>query len=102
MSTLHTVNRSPFERDALESCLRHALAGSAVLLFEDAVYAALAGTRHAALLAARLDECTCYALGPDLQARGLLPAQLLDGIEVVDYEGFVALAAKHERVQAWL
>ena len=39
---LHTVNKSPFERNALESCLRLAASGSSVLLIEDGVIAALA------------------------------------------------------------
>ena len=41
---LHTVNKSPFERDALGSCLRHAKKGSEVLLIEDGVYGAIKGT----------------------------------------------------------
>ena len=34
MATLHTVNKSPFERNTLESCLRLAKKGSAVLLLK--------------------------------------------------------------------
>lgn len=41
---LHIVNKSPFERNTLESCLRLATKGSAVLLTEDAVYAATTGS----------------------------------------------------------
>ena len=41
MSILNTVNKSPFERNALESCLKFANAGDPVLLFEDGVYAVL-------------------------------------------------------------
>ena len=37
---LHIVNKSPQERSTLESCLRVARPGSALLLIEDAVYAA--------------------------------------------------------------
>ena len=37
---LHIVNKSPLERNALESCLRVAQ-GGALLLTEDAVYAAM-------------------------------------------------------------
>jgi tRNA 2-thiouridine synthesizing protein B len=37
---LHIVNKSATERNSLESCLRMATKGSAVLLIEDAVYAA--------------------------------------------------------------
>ena len=38
MAILHTVNKSPFERNSLEACLRLAQPGSAVLLMEDGVY----------------------------------------------------------------
>ena len=41
---LHTVNKSPFERNTLEACLKRAVPGAAILLIEDAVYAAVAGT----------------------------------------------------------
>ena len=40
---LHIVNKSPYERNALESCLRLAQPGSALLLIEDGVYAATRG-----------------------------------------------------------
>ncbi|MBF0334232.1 MAG: sulfurtransferase complex subunit TusB, partial [Alphaproteobacteria bacterium] len=45
---LHTVNKSPFEKNALESCLSHAVEGASILLIEDGVYAALGGTSTAA------------------------------------------------------
>jgi len=41
MSTLHTVNKSPFDRSSLETCLRLAGKGNAVLLLEDGVYGAM-------------------------------------------------------------
>ena len=30
---LHTVNKSPFERNALEACLNRAASGAAILLY---------------------------------------------------------------------
>jgi len=44
---LHLVNKSPFERNALDSCLRLAAPGSSILLIEDRVYAALENAAHA-------------------------------------------------------
>jgi len=41
---LHLINKSPFERTALDSCLRLAKPGSSILLIEDGVYAALENT----------------------------------------------------------
>jgi len=99
---LHTVNKSPFERDSAASCLRHAAAGSAVLLLEDGIYAALRGTTFEPTLRAVLGRARVYVLGPDLAARGMEPARLVEGIEVVDYDGFVDLVVAHDKVQAWL
>ena len=102
MSILHTVNKSPFERNALESCLKFATDGAALLLFEDGVYAALKGTSVEPHVTGALGRLKVYVLGPDLQARGFSEARIIEGINVVDYAGFVDLAAENEKVQAWL
>ena len=102
MAILHTVNRSPFEKSSLASCIDHALDASGILLMEDAVYAALNNTQVQDLVTEALGRVKIYALGPDLKARGIAPERVLDGVEIVDYEGFVDLAAAHDSVQAWL
>ncbi len=102
MAILHTVNKSPFERNSLESCLNYAKAGSSVLLFEDGVYAAMQGTVVAEKVRAAAQDRKIYALGPDLKARGLDDGRLIDGVKVVDYEGFVDLSVESDKVQAWL
>jgi tRNA 2-thiouridine synthesizing protein B len=99
---LHLVNKSPFERNSLDSCLRLAAAGSSILLLEDGVYAALANAAHAEKISSRMSDITFYVLGPDIDARGLNDVPLIDGVEVVDYEGFVDLVAKHDATQSWL
>jgi tRNA 2-thiouridine synthesizing protein B len=100
-STLHTVNRSPFERNSLDSCLRVMRPGAAILLYEDGVYAAVAGTTMEAKLSRVLESSRVYCLQADLAARGLETTGLLQGIELVSYQGFVELSVEHERVQAW-
>ncbi|MFZ1345192.1 sulfurtransferase complex subunit TusB [Thiothrix eikelboomii] len=104
MAMLHIVNKSPFERNALKSCLAHALAGDAVLLIEDAVIGAVSGTSLASELQAAMSEqaVSIYALGPDLSARGVSEQRMLDGIQVVDYAGFVDLTVANEKTQSWL
>ncbi len=99
--TLHTVNKSPFAGSALVSCLAHLSTDAALLLIEDAVYAAVAGNAFAERLAAAGRQHPLYVLGPDLAARGFALHPLVEGVEVVDYQGFVALAAGHDTVQAW-
>lgn len=99
---LHTVNKSPFEKDSLNACLRLAKAGSAILLIEDGVYAAIKGTAVEDRVKAAVGDKKVFALGPDIKARGLDEGQVIDGITVVDYSGFVDLAAENDKVQAWL
>ena len=102
MSILHTVNKSPFERNALESCLKFASKGASVLMIEDGVYAVLKGTGAEASIKAAVDDLSVYVLGPDLKARGFDEDRLIEGVKVVDYAGFVDLAAENDKVQAWL
>lgn len=99
---LHLVNKSPTERNSLDSCLRLAETGSAVLLLEDGVYAAMANAAYAEAVTARLGELNFYVLGPDVSARGLDDLPMLDGIKVVDYGGFVDLVVEHDVAQSWL
>jgi len=102
MSILHTVNKSPFERNSLESCLKFAKQGDPVLLFEDGVYAVLKGTSAEQELKTALAKQSIYVLGPDLTARGFSEDRIIEGIKVVDYAGFVELVANNDKVQAWL
>ena len=98
---LHTVNKSPFLHKALDSCLRTAKDGSAVLLIEDGVYGALKGTEYSSVVEAAMKSKKFYALEEDLKARGVHDS-VLNGIQLVDYKGFVELTTQHSAVQAWL
>ena len=98
---LHTVNKSPTERNTLESCLKHLKKGSAVLLIEDGVYGALKGTASTKMIEQALKTNPIYALYPDIEARGMQD-RVIDGIKLVDYSGFVDLAVEYPSVQAWL
>ena len=102
MAMLHTVNKSPFERNTLESCIRLAAKGSSVLLMEDGVYGAMKGTSKSDLIDNAKGDVSFYALGPDLDARGISKDKLIDGIKVVGYGDFVDLVAEHSASQAWL
>ena len=100
MSTLHTVNKSPFEKSSFDSCLKRALEGSSILLYEDGVYGAMKNTSIAdSVVSAK--GVKLYAMGPDMKARGLSADELIDGVEVVDYAAFVNLATEHDKVVAW-
>jgi len=96
---LYTVNKSPLSSTNLASLLRIAPAGEPILLYEDGVYAAMAGAASEVLLRQALAQRPVYALEADLQARGI--ARLVEGVQVIDYDGFVQLVEKHD-VAPWL
>lgn len=98
---LHTVNKSPFEKNTLETCLAYAVKGSAVLLIEDGVYGAMKGTAVSEMVQQAMGDVSVYALEPDVKARGVAD-KLMDGIKLVDYAGFVDLATENDKVQSWL
>ncbi len=98
---LHTVNKSPFGNDTLNSCLRMSTDGCAILLIEDGVYGATDGTSISDQVKEAMKTKSVYALKPDVDARGI-SAKVIDGIELIDYAGFVNLVADQTATQSWL
>ena len=97
---LNIVNKSPLDRNTLQTCL-DAGTGGAIALIEDGVYAATKGNAFESKLKAAQGQYQLYALGPDLEARGVAD-RVIDGITVVDYAGFVNLVAEKKTCQSWL
>jgi tRNA 2-thiouridine synthesizing protein B len=102
MADLHTVNKSPFEKNSLETAIKCSLPGAAILLIEDGVYGAAKGTAVEAMVQGALTDKKVYALKSDLMARAVKEDSVIDGIEIVDYAGFVDLVEANDKVQAWL
>jgi len=98
---LHIVNKSPSQSRTLDSCLRLAQDGSALLLIEDGVYAATQGHADGAALRQACGRLQVYALQPDCDARAITPL-LAEGITLVDYGGFVELVAQRKTTHSWL
>ena len=102
MADLHTVNKSPFEKNSLEQAIKFSTAGSAILLIEDGVYGATKGTVAEDMVKGAMGDKKVYALKSDLMARAIKEDRVIDGIEIVDYAGFVDLVEANDKVQAWL
>ncbi len=101
MSTLHTVNKSPFTYTTLTSCLAICGSEDSILLLEDGVFGAI----NSAPCAEKLRQCIArgikvYALEADINARGL-QEKLLHDIQVTNYHQFVQLSINHRCVQSW-
>lgn len=102
MADLHTVNKSPFEKNSLETAIKFSLPGASILLIEDAVYGAAKGTAMEPMVKAAMADKKVYALKSDLMARAVKQERVIDGIEIVDYAGFVDLVEANDKVQAWV
>lgn len=99
MTTLYIVSGSPASSNALERALGLALAGDAILLIENGVYAACDTPRNRKLLQAAPADLSCYVLAEDLAARAL-PTQLTS-YRPVTYAGFVELVCLHDNNVSW-
>jgi len=98
---LHIINKSPFQTSTLDSCLRMAQPGHALLLSEDGIYAATAGSSTEARLRQACTTLKVYALKPDMDARGVTD-KLIEGVTLVDYGGFVDLTVEYKTSHSWL
>ena len=99
---LHTVNKSPFEKNSLETCLRLAEDNSSILLIEEGVYGALKNTSFESSIINAQKMNKFYVLGPDLKARGLDKSSLISNIDIIDYKDFVKLTVENDKIQHWL
>jgi len=98
---LHIVNKSPFQTSTLDTCLRMAQPGNALLLIEDGIYAATVGSATEERVRKACATLKVYALQPDMDARGVT-TKLIDGVTLVDYAGFVDLTVEHSTSHSWL
>lgn len=96
---LHIINKSPYDRPALDSAL--ATGEGTILLIEDGVYAVAKGGVEEGKIKGAMGKFKFYALTADLEARGIAD-RLMDGITTVDYAGFVDLVAENKTCQSWL
>ncbi|HEI8868959.1 TPA: sulfurtransferase complex subunit TusB [Serratia odorifera] len=94
---LFTLSRSPLQCD-LPALLRLISSGDALLLLQDGVLAALAGSAPLDLLLNA--PISLYALEDDLSARGL-SGYISHNVTVIGYNQFVELTEKHRSQMAW-
>ncbi len=97
---LHTVNKSSFERNSLQSCLNIIDDTSVILLIEDGVISATKNA-NSSMLAELAADGRVYALKDDIEARGI-SAKVADNIKLVDYAGFVDLVEEYGTSVSWV
>ena len=96
---LHTINKSPFANNTFETSSRFFQPGDPILFIEDGVYAVQAKNKFSSALSGILKNNPVYALGPDLNARGI--TEITPGVKTIGFDGFVELVEEHQ-VNSWL
>lgn len=94
---LHLVFQSPVEIAILERID----AGDDVVFLENAVLRVLQQGNLNNALTELLKSTRLYVISDDMAVRGILPDELVKGLEVIDYAGLVTLTVNNPVIQSW-
>jgi tRNA 2-thiouridine synthesizing protein B len=94
---LHLIFQSPIEMAVLERID----SGDDVVFLENAVLRILKKSSLCTILTQLLTRNRLYVLVDDIEVRGIVVAELVNGIEVIDYSGMVDLTVKNPVIQSW-
>ena len=94
---LHIFSKSSVEPRMLD----RVDAGDSILFIRSAVFALMSGNILQKQLKIMVKQNRIFVLSSDLVARGVLPEELLDGIGIINYEGFVELTVGNSVIQSW-
>lgn len=94
---LHLISASPVAPAVLERID----SGSSVVFLENAVLSILSNGQLNARLAGMLADHRLYVLAADLLMRGIDADRIVQGIEVIDYQGLVGLTVAHPLIHSW-
>ncbi len=99
---LHIINNSSGQTPALQSCLLRLTAGSAILLIENGVYAAIKNEINNSILSSLPNDVSLFVLESDLDARGISKNEIDVRFIPTGYDGFVGLVERYPTVQSWV
>jgi tRNA 2-thiouridine synthesizing protein B len=95
---LHTLNK--MNPGLWRSCVQSLRAGDCVLIFEEAVYAALSEGPNNDIVMSVPTGVQLFALQEDLALRGI-SAKIHSEFLRISYQDFVALSLNHAQVVNW-
>lgn len=94
---LHLIFQSPIEAAILERID----SGDVVVFLENAVLRVIQNSDISDTLTQQLGSNRLCVLSDDIAVRGIVPNELVKGIEVIDYAGLVELTANNPVIQSW-
>lgn len=94
---LHLVFQSPLESAILERIG----AGDAVLFLENATLRLLKNSAYSTQIQQLSATNRLFALQADTESRGINISELINSINLIDYDAFVSLTTEHKTIQSW-
>jgi sulfur relay protein TusB/DsrH len=94
---LHLIYQAPLDRVILDRIAP----GDEVVFLEAATQGLLKNSLMSAKLTQLLEYDPLYVMSDALAVRGILEVELIEGIQMIDYEALVTLTVKHSVIQSW-
>ena len=94
---LHLVFQSPIDMAILE----RVDPGDDVVFLENAVLRILQNGSLSGTLTRLLKQNRLCVLADDIEARGIVADELVNGVDVIDYSELVRLTVKNPVIQSW-
>lgn len=94
---LHLIFQSPIETAILERID----SGDVVVFLENSVLRMLLNSGMSDTLAQQLGSNRLCVLSDDIAVRGIVPDELVKGIEVISHAELVELAVNNSAIQSW-
>jgi tRNA 2-thiouridine synthesizing protein B len=94
---LHLIFQSPIDIAVLDRMA----SGDVAVFLESAVLGTLQNSVLAEVLTHKLNSNRLCVLSEDMVVRGVLAAELMPGLEVIDYAGLVNLTVENPLITSW-
>lgn len=94
---LHLIYQSPLE----SATLQRIACGDSLLFMENALFRLLKTGSQALELKKIVSTHSLFVLQDEIEIRGIECSELITGIKIINYEGFVNLTLEHALIQTW-
>jgi tRNA 2-thiouridine synthesizing protein B len=94
---LHLIFQSPIDIAVLDRMA----SGDVAVFLESAVLGLLQNSSFADVLSNKLNTNRLCALSEDMVVRGIVPSELVPGLEIIDYAGLVNLTIENPLITSW-
>ena len=94
---LHLIYQSPLQAATLQRIAQN----DAALFLENTTLHLLKNSTQSLEIKTLSLSAQLFVLMSDIETRGIHSAELIDGVNIIDYAGWVSLTTEHQTIQSW-